>query len=149
VVSRLNCYNGRFVRHGLEYPDRKVRLFPRHAASWDATPVHEGLVVRDDLPVTRLAGHLLHYTYIRLEEHVLKANRYTSLASRDLFERGRRASLAKIAFAPLVTFLRAYLLRRGFLDGIHGLALACMHANSTLLKYAKLRELQREAAPER
>ncbi|BDG03080.1 glycosyltransferase family 2 protein [Anaeromyxobacter oryzae] len=149
AVSRLNSYNGRFIRHGLEYPDRKVRLFPRDAATWDASPVHEGLVLPDGLPVARLPGHLLHYTYLRLEDTVVKANRYSTLAARELFERGRRVSLAKIAFAPLFTFFRAYVLRRGFLDGIHGLALACLHANSTLLKYAKLRELQREAAAPR
>src|SRR4030042_6481071 len=28
-VSRLNWYYGRFIRHGLEYPDRKGRVFTR------------------------------------------------------------------------------------------------------------------------
>ncbi|WP_242396103.1 glycosyltransferase family 2 protein [Anaeromyxobacter oryzisoli] len=149
AVSRLNWYYGRFLRHGLEYPDRKIRLFPRDAASWNASAVHEALVLAPGLRVARLEGHLLHYTYLRLEEHVLKANRYTNLAARDAFERGRRASAAKLVLAPLATFLRAYVLKRGFLDGLHGFLLACMHANGTLLKYAKLRELARGDGPPR
>ena len=37
------------------------------------------------------------------------------------------------------------LLRRGFLDGLHGLVLAALHANGTFLKYAKLWDLHRAA----
>ena len=145
AVSRLNSYYGRFVRHGLEYPDRKVRLFPRGRARWDERLVHEGLDLEPGLPVTRLDGHLLHYTYARLEEHAAKADRYTTLAARDAFQRGVAPSLLRVLLGPLVTFLRAYLLKRGFLDGAHGLVLAAMHAQGALLKHAKLWDLHRAA----
>ena len=69
-MARLNWYFGRFVRHGLEYPDRKVRLFPRSKVVWNENLVHEGLRFQEPLPVTRLEGHLLHYTYRRVAEHV-------------------------------------------------------------------------------
>ncbi len=147
-LSRLNFYYGRFLRHGFEYPDRKIRLFPRGAALWNGNLVHEGLDLSKPLPVTRLGGHLLHYTYFEIEEHVAKANRYTSLAARDAFARGARPSLAKLLFGPLVTFARSYLLKRGFLDGRHGLVLAVLHAHGTFLKHAKLWHLHREAARE-
>lgn len=144
-VSRLNWYYGRFVRHGLEYPDRKVRLFPRGKVSWDESLVHEGLRFAEPLPVTRLDGHLLHYTYARIEEHVAKANRYTSLAAEDAFRRGKRPSLAKTFLSPLVVLLKAYVLKRGFLDGRHGLVLAALHASAAFLKQAKLWDLHRAA----
>ncbi|MFL5301846.1 MAG: glycosyltransferase family 2 protein, partial [Anaeromyxobacteraceae bacterium] len=124
AVSRLNWYYGRFLRHGFEYPDRKVRLFPRDRASWDPQPVHEGLTLDPALTVTCLPGHLLHYTYRRIEEHAAKANRYTSLAAEGALARGGRPSVAKIVLAPLATFLRAYVVKRGFLDGLHGFVLA-------------------------
>ena len=43
---------------------------------------------------------------------------------------------------PLATFVKAYLLKRGFLDGVPGLMVAVMGAISVFFKYAKLYELQ-------
>lgn len=144
-VARLNWYYGRFLRHGLEYPDRKVRLFPREKASWSESLVHEGLRLAEPLPVTRLDGHLLHFTYARLEEHAAKANRYTSLAAEDAFRRGAPPSLARMLLSPLVVLVKALLLKRGLLDGAHGLVLAAMHASAAFLKHAKLWDLHRAA----
>lgn len=148
-VSRLNWYYGRFVRHGLEHPDRKVRLFPRDKVRWDESLVHEGLVFAEPLPVTRLDGHLLHYTYARVEEHLAKANRYTSLAAEDAFRRGVRPSVAHMLLSPLAVALKSYLLKRGFLDGLHGLVLAVLHAHAAFQKHAKLWDLHRAARVER
>jgi glycosyltransferase involved in cell wall biosynthesis len=147
-IARLNWYYGRFVRHGLEHPDRKVRLFPRSKVSWNESLVHEGLRLAEPLPVTRLDGHLLHYTYARIEEHVAKANRYTSLAAEDAFRRGVRPSLAKTFLSPLAVLVKAYLIKAGFLDGLHGLVLAALHANAAFLKQAKLWDLHRAARAE-
>src|SRR5512138_1321184 len=144
-VARLNWYYGRFVRHGLEYPDRKVRLFPRGKVRWNDSLVHEGLVFAEPLPVTRLDGHLLHYTYAKIEEHVAKANRYTTLAAEDALRRDARPSVAKLLLSPLVVFVKSYLLKRGFLDGLHGLVLSTLHANAAFLKSAKLWDLHRAA----
>jgi glycosyltransferase involved in cell wall biosynthesis len=144
AVSRLNYYYGRFLRHGFEYPDRKVRLFPRSAARWSESLVHEALELAPGVPVSRLDGHLLHYTYLAIEEHAAKANHYTTLAARDAFTRGVRPSVLRLVFGPLATFFRSYVLKRGFLDGGHGFLLASMHAHHALLKHAKLWRLHRE-----
>ncbi len=145
-VSRLNWYYGRFLRHGIDYPDRKIRLFPRGAARWNGSLVHEALEVSAPLRVTRLDGHLLHYTYDRVEEHVARANQYTTLAARDAFARGKRPSLVRTLLGPAATFVRSYLLKGGFLDGRHGLLLAALHAHATFLKHVKLWDLHRGAA---
>jgi glycosyltransferase involved in cell wall biosynthesis len=147
-IARLNWYYGRFVRHGLEYPDRKVRLFPRSKVSWNESLVHEGLRFAEPLPITRLDGHLLHYTYARIEQHVAKANRYTSLAAEDALRRGLRPSLAKTILSPLAVLVKAYVLKRGFLDGLHGLVLAVLHANAAFLKQVKLWDLHRATRAE-
>jgi glycosyltransferase involved in cell wall biosynthesis len=144
-LSRLNWYYGRFLRHGLEYPDRKVRLFRRDEGRWDESLVHESLRFESPPALTRLAGHLLHYTYPRLEDHVAKANRYTSLAAQEAFRRGVRPSIAKLFLSPLVVLVKAYVLKAGFLDGLHGLVLAVLHAHAAFLKSAKLWDLHRAA----
>jgi len=148
-LSRLNSYYGRFIRHGLEYPDRKVRLFPRRAARWNDSLVHEGLVLDPALSVGRLDGHLLHYTYATVAEHVARANRYTDLAAEDALRRGSRPSVARMLGSPVAVFVKSYFLKRGFLDGLHGLVLSVLHAHGAFLKHVKLWDLHRDAAARR
>lgn len=145
-LTRRNWYYGRFLRHGFEYPDRKVRLFHRSTASWSDDRVHEVLRLPAGTAVARLDGHLHHYTYRRVEEHVAKGNRYTDLAAEEARRRGKRPTLSKLVLGPAFTFFKAYVLKRGFLDGRHGYMLACLHANAAFLKQAKLWDLWRTAA---
>jgi glycosyltransferase involved in cell wall biosynthesis len=140
-LSRFNYYYGRFIRHGADYPDKKIRLFNRTNTRWDEKEVHETLNIDPGQHITNLKGHLLHYTYYRFEEHITKINYYTSLAAQDYFRRGKKASVFKIIFSPLNTFIQSYILKRGFLDGLHGFTLAIMHAYATFARYVKLWEL--------
>jgi glycosyltransferase involved in cell wall biosynthesis len=140
-VSRFNYYYGKFIRHGADYPDKKIRLFNRTNTRWDEKDVHETLLIDPAQKTTLLKGHLLHYTYYRVEEHILKINYYTNLAAQDYFKRGKKASIFKIIFSPLNTFIQSYLLKRGFLNGLHGFILAIMHAYAAFARYVKLWEL--------
>lgn len=142
-LSRLNYFYGKFIRHGLEFPDKKIRLFNRTQAFWENQLVHETLHLPSQIMVTTLEGFLKHYTYYRFEDHVLKANKYTTLASLQYFQKGRKHSLLKILFSPVFTFIQAYIFKLGFLDGIHGFVLAIMNAHAAFVKYVKLWELRR------
>lgn len=128
-------YLGRWIRHSGWYPDRKLRLYNRTKAEWVGDYVHEN--VRANGPVTELHGDLLHFTCQSLSEHLRTLNRYTSLAAREVAARGKPVSLRCLTIDPAWTFLRTYVLQRGFLDGPQGLAIAWMAALYTFLKYAK------------
>jgi glycosyltransferase involved in cell wall biosynthesis len=141
--TRSNFYYGKFLRHGFEYPDFKIRLFPKMGVRWNDDKVHENLIVDNTLTTSRLKGHLLHYTYLFIHEHVSKANKYTSLAADNYKASGKKTSWFKIIFSPLFTFIQAFLFKRGFLDGKHGFVLAILHAHGTFLKYIKLWELNK------
>lgn len=141
AFNRLNFYYGRFLRHGKEYPDWKIRLYHRNEIHWNEALVHEELLGVDPKKVTPLKGDFLHYTYATLAEHIQKMNRYTSLAAEDAFQRGKKASWLKILGSPLAYFISAYLVKGGFKDGAHGFILARMGAFATFLKYAKLQNL--------
>lgn len=141
TLCRLNYYYGRFIRHGLEFPDIKVRLFHKEQARWADQLVHETLQLPPAVKRVHLNGLLLHYSYYTFEEHILKANKYTTLAARNYFRNGRKASRMKILLSPVFTFFRAYFFKRGFLDGKHGFVLAVMHAHGSFVKYVKLWEL--------
>jgi glycosyltransferase involved in cell wall biosynthesis len=145
-VPRLVWYLGRWIRHSGWYPGYVLRLFRRQAARFSEDAVHESVQLAG--PRRRLRGDLLHYSYRDVAHHVAKINDFTSLAARQMDERGRRAGLVSLALTPGMEFLKVYLLRRGFLDGYPGLVVSTLHAWYVFLKYAKLRERQHAPARE-
>lgn len=134
-MPRLAQYLGRWILHGGWYPDRKIRLYDRTRAEWTGDYVHESVTVRGR--VGRLEGKLLHFTCDSLSEHLRTLDRYTTLAARELIDRGVEIPLRRLAVDPVWTFIRTWVIRRGFLDGAQGLAIAWMAALYTFLKYAK------------
>ncbi|OGA24376.1 MAG: benzoate transporter [Betaproteobacteria bacterium RIFCSPLOWO2_02_FULL_67_19] len=140
-MARRNRFLGRWLRHGEGYPDWSVRLFDRRQARWSDDAVHEK-VLYAMTPAT-LAGDLLHESAEDLGRYFEKQNRYSALAARQLHERGRSAGIAELLLSPLVRFVKFYLLRLGFLDGVPGLVHIAIGCAASFLKYAKLIELQR------
>jgi (heptosyl)LPS beta-1,4-glucosyltransferase len=139
-MPRKVFYLGRWIKHSGWYPDYKIRLYNRTKGRWQGDYVHESVKVEG--AVKRLDGDILHYTVRNASEHHLRLDRYTTLAAQEAFEKGKRSSFAKMAFAPFATFIKSYLFKRGFLDGYQGLAIACFAAHYVFLKYIKLWELQ-------
>jgi glycosyltransferase involved in cell wall biosynthesis len=140
ALSRRNRFLGRWLAHGEGYPDWTVRLFDRRRARWSDDPVHERVVC--DAPASRLRGDLLHASAESLEAYIAKQNRYTSLQAQAMRARGEHAGAARIALSPLARFLRFYVVKLGFLDGVPGLAHIAIGAFASFLKYAKLRALE-------
>jgi len=136
-MPRLAQYLGKWIRHSGWYPDRKVRLYDRRKARWVGEYVHESVHV--DGTVTGLRSNLLHFTCDSLSAHMKTLDGYTTLAARELTAKGISRSAYRLAIDPAWTFLRTYLLQRGFLDGYEGLTIAYMAALYTFLKYAKAR----------
>jgi len=140
-MARRNRFLGRWLRHGEGYPDWCTRLFDRRHAHWSDDAVHEKVLCAA-APGT-LQGDLLHESAEDLGRYLEKQNRYTALAARQLYERGRSAGIAELLLSPLVRFVKFYLLRLGFLDGLPGLLHIAIGCATSFMKYAKLIELQR------
>jgi hypothetical protein len=139
-MPRATFHLGRWIRTTDFYPDYQTRLYDRRAARWRGQYVHESVSV-DEGRAGQLRGELLHYSYRDLRDQIDRINSYSTLAARQMHENGRRATAFDLLVHPPAAFLRNYLLRRGFLDGIVGLTISLMQAWSVFLKFAKLREL--------
>lgn len=135
-VPRCNRFLGRWLRHGEGYPDWCVRLFHRAHARWRDDPVHEKVVT--DTPIAKLKGDLLHDSAESLHKYLEKQNRYTSLQAELMRASGRRASVLNLAVSPLLRFIKFYLIRLGFLDGVPGLVHVAIGCMNSFTKYAKL-----------
>lgn len=146
AIARRNRFLGRWLRHGEGYPDWIVRLFDRRRARWSDDAVHESVAV--DGPVARLAGDLLHASAESLDTYLAKQNRYTTLQAAAMHARGERAGALRLVGSPLARFVRFYVVKLGFLDGVPGLVHVAFGCFASFLKYAKLRALSSgEARP--
>jgi glycosyltransferase involved in cell wall biosynthesis len=141
-IPRMAFFMGRWIRHGDWYPDYQLRLFNRRYGRWEGGRVHES--VKTSEKTEFLTGEIHHYTYRNLSEYLQRLETYSSLAALDYQQRGKTATLSRLLGHPVAAFVKAYLLKRGFLDGVPGLTAAVMGAVSVFFKYAKLHELQRK-----
>jgi len=141
-IPRLTWHLGRWIRTTDWYPDNQLRLYDRRRADWPPRLVHESVTARG--PIGYLKHDLEHYAYRDIAHHHDAMNRYTTLAARQMFEKGRRATVFDLAVHPPAAFFRNYVLKRGFLDGLPGFIISRMNAHYVFLKFAKLWELQKK-----
>ena len=142
--ARCNRFLGRYLRHGEGYPDWSLRLFDRRQARWSDDLVHEK--VETAAPVGQLAGDLLHDSAESLAVYLDKQNRYTTLAAGMALAAGKRASFGRLAFSPLVRFIKFYVVRQGFRDGLPGLIHIAIGCFNSFMKYSKMLERQKSDA---
>jgi glycosyltransferase involved in cell wall biosynthesis len=129
--KKVRCWSGRSV----------VRLFRKEKAAYDPSKlVHEELIVHG--PTGMLQHALDHHTFRSFEQYIPKIETFTTLAAREAFQKGKRATWLSLILYPPFRFLKTYFLRGGILDGIPGLLIAGLSAYSVFLKNAKLWELQ-------
>lgn len=143
TMNRRNMYFGKWIRRSGYYPDPKLRLVKRGAATFELRDVHEDMKMQGELG--HLRGDLIHHAYPTLESFVEHANRYSSLGA-GMVARERKVgfSVVNIVLRPMVRFIWAYFFRLGFLDGREGLLVLMNHAAYVSWKYAKAWEKSRK-----
>src|SRR5258705_2987328 len=62
-MNRCTNFCGRFIRHGLWYPDKKIRLFDRRIAKWDGLNPHDKIEIQNGFVDEHLQGDILHYSF--------------------------------------------------------------------------------------
>ena len=139
AVARRAYFLGKWIKHCGWYPGFVVRLFKKDGVRFTDSRVHERLEFTGD--AGRLRNDLLHFTDPDLYHYGSKFNRYTSLAAEELIGSGKEFGLFDVLARPAYLFLKMYVLRLGFLDGVHGLILSLCSSAYVFFKYAKLWEL--------
>ena len=136
-VLRKNYYHEGFEAHGQMRPDWCARLMPKEGTTV-VGKVHQGFKTPyPDQKITK--GWLIHYPYKTFSTYLRKQDQYSTLASEQYAQAGRRISFAKdIVVKPLWAFFKVYILNRGFLDGKYGFIFSVYHSWYTLTKYVKL-----------
>lgn len=142
TMNRLTNYCGEWVRYGGWYPDVKLRLYHRDAGNWAGVNPHDKFLMKNNQQVLHLKGDILHYSYHTISDHLKQIDRFSSIGAAALYKSGKRSGVMKIMYKPLARFIRNYLLRRGFMDGLTGFIIGINSAHAVFLKYLRLYYLQ-------
>ena len=139
--NRRNWYIDRWIYHCGWYPDRKMRIIKKDKARWGGVNPHDIIVMDPGSKTKYLKGDLLHYTYYSIEGHIQQQDKFSTLAAKAYFDRGKKSTMFHVVTRPFFKFLRDYILKAGFLDGSRGFMVCYINGLYAFLKYAKLREL--------
>ncbi len=141
LVQRENYFLGHRIRYSGWQNDWVLRLFRQDKGAYPERTVHERAEV--DGSVGRLRELLVHYTYRTLDDYWMKMRRFAWQNAQGAREH-RPVSGLYLALHPPLRFLRAYLLKGGFLDGRPGLMLSLLTAMYATAKDAHVWELQQQ-----
>ncbi|VFP81824.1 glycosyltransferase family 2 protein [Candidatus Erwinia haradaeae] len=141
LVSRSNLFLGRFMRHGGWYPDRVIRLYPRHF-QYNSNLVHEALCA-PKTKIKLLYGDLLHITGSDFFSFQLKQLAHAKAWAIQSNQDGKHSDVIRILLNTIWTFMQTLLIRASFLDGTQGWILAIVNSQYTFNKYTILWTLNR------
>jgi len=125
-------YMNRFLYH---HDNNVTRLVVRNKCHFEGN-VHEKLIVEGSIDT--LNNKVLHYTYKGLLHYIGKKDSYAWFQAERILSKGKGMNYFHLAFKPAYRFFHEYIVRRGFLDGIPGLAVAVINSYGVFSRYAKL-----------
>jgi len=140
TLNRCTNFCGKWIKHGMWYPDKIQRLVKQGIGIWTGD-VHENLTFQVSPTNGLIKGHLLHYSYDSVRQLVDKLEKYTTIQSKQMFKQKKKATWIKIYINPVWAFISGYFIKLGFLDGWQGLIIQYSIAYQTKRKYSKLKKL--------
>ncbi len=136
-MNRMTSYCGTWIKHSGWYPDKKLRLYDRRKGQWIGKKLHEKFLLVEKSTTGHLKGDMLHYSFYTIEDHILQANKFSSMAASVLIEKGKKIPRYYLIVKPAAKFFRNYFVKLGFLDGIYGFIVCRIAATETFFKYLK------------
>ena len=143
TLNRITNYCGTWVRHSGWYPDVKLRLYDRRKGQWTGVNPHDRFRLNLGSTMHHLKGDLQHYSYSTISDHIKQIDRFSTIGALSMFNHGNRSSILKIIYKPVARFMRHYVFKLGFLDGLTGFTIAVNSAHAVFLKYLRLYYLQK------
>src|SRR4030042_764863 len=138
---RRNYFHDRWIRYCGCWPDRIVRLVRKSTGRFQAI-THgrwetSGVLEKVDMPID-------HYSFTGYSDMLTILETRSTDMARELFETGNRANVFTPFFHGIAMFIKVYIFKLGFLNGLDGFIIAITKTGGSFFKYAKLLELQRE-----
>ncbi len=143
--KRTNNFCGKFLTGGGEDSHRPLRLFKKAKAKFSGS-IHEELIVDGD--IGEIDAVMEHYNFPDISHYIATQDFYTGIEAKYLYEKSglipEKKLRKELLFGPVKLFLKTYVKKKGFKDGIHGLVFAVLSAWRRFMIYAKYWESNRE-----
>lgn len=141
-IPRKNIIFNKWMKASMWWPDYHIRLFKKGKVVWSnvihSKPQTQGC--RLTLPAEESLA-IIHHNYQSVPQFLDRMNRYTTIEAEELKQNGIKFTWKDLLEKPLNEFLSRFFSQKGYMDGIHGLALGLLQAFSFLTVYLKLWEL--------
>lgn len=121
--------------------NRRVRFFRKSAGYYPEKLVHESIVINGK--IKDADGFIYDYGTLDLKTHLNKINEYSSLRAEEKFAKNKKASVIKLLLVFPLSFIKSFIIKRGFLNGFRGFIAAMNNSFYAFLKEAKLYELNK------
>jgi len=145
LIPRRNHVLGRWLRYGGQYPDWQLRLFRSGRGRFPAEHVHERAKVEGT--VGRLSEPLEHFPYRTLDDLTRKGVFYADYEAQRLFQLNQSIAGVELVWKsgvrPVFRFIRRFIFKGGFIDGVPGLVVAYFDAWNQAVRWLRLWEMRR------
>jgi len=143
-INRCSVCFRRELKHGGWSNQYATRLWKRGQVRVSDSLVHEEFLT--DSVKGKIKEKIYHYSYLTMHDYFERFNKYTTLGAQEYYRREKKVNNFQIIFNPIFKFIRMYIIRLGFLDGIEGFTIASTSAMYSMIKYFKLREMYKTDA---
>ncbi len=136
TIRRKVYFMDHLIRFSGWQHDQVVRLVKQGSGRYPNRRVHADMVTRGPAPLLR--NPMLHYMADSFDEYFPRIQKYSVWGASQAWKEGKRAGVAEGFGRSVWGFIRTYLIRGGFLDGMYGLVFCMLQAYGTYLKWAIL-----------
>ena len=140
-IKRLSYYAGKPIHYSDWQNDYPLRIFNKQFGNFNSKTVHEG--IKTWQPVKKLKNIMHHHTYPTIATHFDKMRTYGELSAKEKHLAGKTSNPISAGIRAALKFLKMYVIRGGFLDGVEGFLLCKNSAWGVWYKYHRLWELSR------
>lgn len=140
-IRRDNFWLGKNIKHGGMAGVKLVRLGMKGSGVW-VRRVHEYWDINGK--VGELSNKIKHYPHSSVSDMLSHVSSYFEIHAQENYREGKRSNIFRILLTPLAKFFNDFVLKLGFLDGMHGFVIAMIMSFHSFLSWSHLWFIQRK-----
>jgi len=138
-IPRKNIIFNKWIRHSLWWPDYQLRLFKRGKGKFAEKHVHEKINIQGK--TRKLRYPIIHNNYRSIHQFIYKMNNIYSDNESQILAKKELSWQDALSY-PLTDFVKTFISKEGYKDGLHGLVLSILQAFYSFTVFAKAWEKQ-------
>lgn len=139
-IHRTSYIFGREFHFSGTQHDKPIRLFRKESGQF-TQPIHEFVSIHGS--IGDLKGQMNHDTYKDISSYLSRLDRYTTMEAKFLATKRLRINIIDWLIRPFALFLKLYIIKQGFRDGLEGFFFCFFSGWYVFVKYIKCLEIKK------